>query len=65
MEITPTMKEDLLSNALLGAGILLYYTLRDLCKRISHSDCRYDADQGGLKIKLPTWHGDEKEDSIV
>ena len=67
MDITPTMKEDLVSNALLGLGILLYYTLRDLCKRVSHSDCSYDNEHGGLKIKLPTWRGDddEKGNSIV
>ena len=65
MEISSTMKEDMISNALLGAGILLYYTLRDLCKRVSHSDCRYD-NEHGITYKLPTWRGDdEKADSIV
>jgi len=66
MEISSTMKEDMIANALLGAGILLYYTLRDLCKRVSHSDCSYDNEHGGLKIKLPTWReSEEKGDSIV
>ena len=65
MELTDTFKEDIVSNLLLGAGLVLYFAARDLCKRISHSDCRYDGDRG-LIFALPTWHGDQEDtDAIV
>ena len=57
------MKEDLVSNLLLGVGMVLYFAGRDLCKRIAHSDCQYDSEHGGLKIRLPTWRGDDDDDS--
>ena len=53
--LTRTLVEDLFSNAVLlvvGVGVLC---LRDFCKRVAHSDCVYDANAGGLRIKLPTW----------
>ena len=61
MELTDTLKEDLVSNLLLGIGMVLYFAGRDLCKRIAHSDCQYDSNEGGLKIKLPTWRDDEDD----
>ena len=61
MDITSaTFQEDIVSNLLLGAGMVLFVCSRDLCKRISHSDCVYDSDAGGLKIKLPTWREPEQ-----
>ena len=61
MELTPTMQEDLVSNLLLGLGMVAYFGLRDLCKRISHSDCRYDR-EAGLIFALPTWHPNRDDD---
>ena len=68
MEWSETFKEDLVSNLLLGIGMVLYFAGRDLCKRIAHSDCQYDANEGGLKIRLPTWRtdadADEKDNEV-
>ena len=64
MEITNTMWEDLVSNAVLGAGLVIYFCCRDLCKRVAHSDCYYDA-QNGLKVKLPTWRGEDAEETVA
>ena len=57
-----TFKEDLLANALLGLAMVLFVCCKDLCKRVSRSDCLLDSD--GLRVKLPTFHGgnDEAED---
>ena len=69
MDGLSTFEEDLVSNLILGAGMVAILALRDLCKRISHSDCGFD--ENGLMIKLPTWRPkkpDEREpemDSIV
>ena len=60
MEISQTMWEDLVSNGILGFGMVLYFCCRDLCKRVSHSDCYYDA-ENGLKFKLPTWREPDGE----
>ncbi len=54
MVFSETFAEDLLANALLGAVLIAVTCARDLCKRVSRSDCVYD--NGGLKIKLPTFH---------
>ena len=56
-----TFTEDLLANAVLGLAMLLFVCAKDLCKRVSRSDCLLDAD--GLRVKLPTFHsrGDEPE----
>ena len=48
--------EDLLANAILGAALVLVTCTRDLCKRVSRSDCVYDPRDGGLRVKLPTFH---------
>ena len=53
-EISPTLIEDLASNAILGIVLVIYFCARDLCKRIAHSDCNYD--ENGLQVRLPTWH---------
>ena len=50
-----TFKEDLLANALLGLAMVLFICCKDLCKRVSQSDCLLDSD--GLRVKLPTFHG--------
>lgn len=66
--MSDTFYEDLLANALLGAGMVVFIFCRDFCKRVSHSDCVYDNEQGGLKIKLPTWREpdcDDTENNIV
>ncbi len=60
MEISQTMVEDLISNAILGMGMVFYFCFRDLCKRVAHSDCYYDA-TNGLKVRLPTWREEEDE----
>ena len=57
-----TFLENVYANALLGVGMVMYLCLRDFCKRVSHSDCYYDQEHGGLKIKLPTWRADAPED---
>ena len=57
MELT-TFQEDLISNAVLALLGLCVVGLRDLCKRVSHSHCRYDAEHG-LDVRLPTWHDPE------
>ena len=64
MEISQTMSEDLVSNLLLGIGLVGYFFLRDICKRISHSDCRYEKETG-LRFKLPTWREQEEPENIV
>ena len=49
-------QSDLAANAILfGVGILVV-AFRDVCKRISHSDCAVD--EHGLRMKLPTWRPD-------
>jgi hypothetical protein len=60
-EIGPvgTFGEDMISNAILGAVMIVFMLLRDFCKRISHSECAYDAEHGGLKIRLPTWRPEQ------
>ena len=65
MVLTETMTEDLVSNALLGLGMVLFFCCRDLCKRVAHSDCVYDAEHGGLRVKLPTWRDTETQDITV
>ena len=50
--------EDLLANAILGVALVLVTCTRDLCKRVSRSDCVYDPRDGGLRVKLPTFHRD-------
>ena len=65
MVLTETMIEDLVSNAVLGLGMVLVMCCRDLCKRVAHSDCIYDAENGGLRVKLPTWRENEDEDVTV
>ena len=62
MEISKTMWEDIVANALLGTGMVLYFCFRDFCKRVSHSDCVYDT-ENGLRLKLPTWREDAAEDA--
>ena len=63
MELSETFKEDLVSNLLLGLGMVAYFGFRDICKRISHSDCRYG--ENGLIFSLPTWHGQREEDDEI
>jgi len=60
MDVSETFKEDLVSNLLLGLGMIAYFGLRDLCKRISHSDCRYG--ETGLIFSLSTWHERDDDD---
>jgi hypothetical protein len=57
MELT-TFQEDLISNAVLGLAAVVLLACRDLCKRIAHSDCRWD-EEHGLVMKLPTWRADD------
>ena len=52
--ISETFSEDLVSNAILGAVLVIYFCARDLCKRVSRSDCAYDCEKG-LQVKLPTF----------
>jgi hypothetical protein len=54
MELS-TFSEDLISNAILGAVLAALVLARDVCKRISHSNCKYG--EHGLEWSLPTWHG--------
>ena len=51
-----SFQEDIVSNAMLFVAGVLFMALRDLCKRVSHSDCRHDSD--GWIWSLPTWRGD-------
>ena len=60
MEITDSFKEDLISNGVLALVGILILGLRDLCKRISHSHCRYDKEHG-LDVRLPTWRSKEED----
>jgi hypothetical protein len=59
MELT-SLQEDMIANAILGFAAVVLLACRDLCKRISHSDCKIDAERG-LVIKLPTWRAEEDE----
>ena len=59
--ISETMTEDLIANGLLGFLLIGVACMRDFCKRVSHSDCIYNSEEGGLKIKLPTWRSNETE----
>ena len=54
--ISETFSEDLIANAILGIILISVNCLRDFCKRVAHSDCAVDG-ENGLQIKLPTWHG--------
>ena len=49
-----SFEEDLVSNALLGVILVGLMAARDLCKRISRSDCAVDSEHG-LHFKLPTF----------
>ena len=62
MVLTDTFQEDLVSNAVLGLGMVLFFCCRDLCKRVSHSECLYDAANGGLRVKLPTYRKNSEDD---
>ena len=53
METLSSFEEDLLSNLILGVILVVLVALRDLCKRISQSDCEFG--EHGLRIKLPTF----------
>ena len=55
MAISSTLSEDLIANGVLAIGMIVVMCLRDFCKRVSHSDCRYE---DGLKFKLPTYRED-------
>ena len=46
-------KSDMAANSILFAIGLCVMAFRDICKRISHSDCAVD--EHGLRMKLPTW----------
>ena len=61
MSLSETFIEDIVANALLGIVLVAVSCARDLCKRVSQSDCAYD--NGGLKIKLPTFHGSNSSSS--
>ena len=61
MSLSETFIEDIVANALLGIVLVAVSCARDLCKRVSQSDCVYD--NGGLKIKLPTFHGSNSSSS--
>ena len=58
MELT-TLQEDLLSNGILVVIGLVVLTCRDICRRVSHSDCAID--DGKLHFKLPTFRKEESE----
>ena len=63
MPISDTFTEDMLANAILGTVLILYFCMRDLCKRVSHSDCAYDCEKG-LQVKLPTWRAPTSETDL-
>jgi hypothetical protein len=58
MELT-TFQEDMISNAVLGFAAVVLLACRDLCKRVAHSDCRWD-EEHGLIMKLPTWRAPDE-----
>ena len=53
MELTKTLQENLLSNGILAVIGLAVLTCRDICRRVSHSDCAIDDNK--LHFKLPTF----------
>ena len=61
--LSETFYEDLVSNAILGIVLIGAACLKDLCKRVSHSDCAVD--ENGLKLKLPTWRTDGDSDGDI
>ena len=52
-------KSDMAANAILLGISLCLVSLRDICKRISHSDCAVD--EHGLRMKLPTWRPQDQD----
>jgi hypothetical protein len=62
MELT-SLQEDLIANAILGFAAVVLLACRDLCKRISHSDCKIDAEKG-LILKLPTWRPGSDDEKV-
>ena len=60
--LTDTFAEDLLSNLILGCGLVALVCLRDFCKRVSHSDCNVDDNK--INIKLPTWRADHTVETV-
>ena len=52
MQITDSLSEDLLSNAILGVILIVFFCIRDLGKRFVNSDCAYENDH--WHFKLPT-----------
>ena len=67
MELSSTFKEDVLANALALGIMIAYVTCRDICKRVSHSTCKYNQDSG-LIFALPTWREREEgegDDGLV
>ena len=64
MELT-TLQENLLSNGILAVIGLAVLTCRDICRRVSHSDCAIDDNK--LHFKLPTFRSsrtDRTETSV-
>ena len=59
--ITESFQEDLIANLILGAVLVGAACLRDFCKRVSHSDCVLDR-ENGLAIRLPTWRPRDDDD---
>ena len=64
MDQLSSFQEDLVSNFILGVVLVALIAARDLCKRISHSDCKWDG-VNGLMVKLPTFHREPPTDDIV
>ena len=52
--MSEAFQEDLIANAILGIAMLVFVCAKDLCKRVSRSDCVLDQ-ENGLRIKLPTF----------
>jgi len=53
--MSETFGEDMLANGILYVAGTITLLMYAFCKRVSQSDCQYDPEHGGLKLKLPTY----------
>ena len=63
--LSESFTEDLVANMILGVALVGVACMRDFCRRVSHSDCVLDQ-ENGWAIRWPTWRpeGDDSKEEI-
>ena len=57
--MSETFSEDMLANGILYVAGTITLLMYAFCKRVAQSDCQYDPEHGGLKMKLPTFRDEQ------